>query len=147
MPTSQTDRLLINLNVTIPLAELKFRFVRSGGPGGQHVNKSATQVELTFDVVDSPSLSDAHKQRIMAALKNSIDRDGVLHLASQSTRSQWRNRQDVVARFQSLLRGALRPRKKRRPTRPTAASQDRRLEKKKRHSTVKRARRGPIDEA
>ena len=136
------DRLVISPDVSIPLAELTFRFVRSSGPGGQHVNKSATQVELTFDVVHSPSLNDADKQRIMAALKNLIDKDGVLHLESQSTRSQLRNRQDVVARFQSLLRSALKPRKTRRPTRPTAASKERRLEKKKRHGAIKRARRG-----
>jgi len=136
------DRLVISPDVSIPLAELTFRFVRSSGPGGQHVNKSATQVELTFDVVHSPSLNDADKQRIMAALKNLIDKDSVLHLESQSTRSQLRNRQDVVARFQSLLRGALKPRKTRRPTRPTAASKERRLEKKKRHGAIKRARRG-----
>jgi len=136
------DRPVINPDVSIPLAELTFRFVRSSGPGGQHVNKSATQVELTFDVVHSPSLNDADKQRIMAALKNLIDKDGVLHLESQSTRSQLRNRQDVVARFQSLLRSALKPRKTRRPTRPTAASKERRLEKKKRRGAIKRARRG-----
>ena len=136
------DRLVINPDTAIPLAELTFRFVRSSGPGGQHVNKSATQVELTFDVVHSPSLNDADKQRIMAALKNLIDKDGVLHLESQSTRSQLRNRQDVVARFQSLLRSALKPRKTRRPTRPTVASKERRLEKKKRHGAIKRARRG-----
>lgn len=136
------DRLVINPDVSIPLAELTFRFVRSSGPGGQHVNKSATQVQLTFDVAHSPSLSDIDKRRIVTALKNLIDKNGVLHLESQSTRSQLRNRQDVVARFQSLLRGALKPRKTRRPTRPTAASKERRLEKKKRHGAIKRARRG-----
>ena len=136
------DRLVISPDVSIPLAELTFRFVRSSGPGGQHVNKSATQVELTFDVVHSPSLNDADKQRIITALKGLIDKSGVLHLESQSTRSQLRNRQDVVARFQSLLRSALKPRKTRRPTRPTAASKERRLEKKKRHGAIKRARRG-----
>ena len=136
------DRPVINPDVSIPLAELTFRFVRSSGPGGQHVNKSATQAELTFDVAHSPNLSDAHKRRLLIALKNLIDKNGVLHLESQSTRSQLRNRQDVVARFQSLLRGALKPRKTRRPTRPTAASKERRLEKKKRHGAIKRARRG-----
>jgi ribosome-associated protein len=94
-----------------------------------------------FDVAHSPSLSEQQRQRIRLALKNLIDGDGVLRLASQSTRSQLRNRQDVIARFQALLRQALKPRKKRRPTTPTAASRERRLEKKKRRSSVKRMRR------
>jgi ribosome-associated protein len=135
------DRLVINSEVSIPLAELEFHFVRSSGPGGQHVNKSATQVELTFDVPHSPSLSEPRRKRIQSALKTLIDKDGVLHLESQSTRSQLRNREDVIARFQSLLRAALKPRKQRRPTRPTAASQERRLEQKKRHGAIKRERR------
>lgn len=138
---SDIDRIPISANTAIPLPELRFRFVRSGGPGGQHVNTSATQVELEFDVAHSPSLSEQQRQRIRLALKNLIDGDGVLRLASQSTRSQLRNRQDVIARFQALLRQALKPRKKRRPTTPTAASRERRLEKKKRRSSVKRMRR------
>lgn len=139
---SDSERIFIISNIAIPLPELRFRFVRSGGPGGQHVNTSATQVELEFDVAHSPSLSEPQRQRVHLALKNLIADDGVLRLASQSTRSQLRNRQDVIARFQALLRQALKPRKKRRPTTPTAASRERRLEKKKRRSTVKRMRRG-----
>jgi ribosome-associated protein len=141
---SQSDRIPITPDVAIPLTEVTLRFVRSSGPGGQHVNTSATRVELTFDIAHSPSLSDAQRQRIQAALKHLIDGEGVLHLESQSTRSQLRNRQDVTARFQSLLRAALKPRKKRRPTQPTATSRERRLEKKKRHGATKRARRGEI---
>ncbi|HLF25719.1 MAG TPA: alternative ribosome rescue aminoacyl-tRNA hydrolase ArfB [Anaerolineae bacterium] len=142
---SDTDHLFITPNIIIPLAELTFRFVRSRGPGGQHVNKAATQVELTFDVVGSPSLNDTQKRRIRSALKNLIDKNGVLHLESQSTRSQLRNRHDVSARFQSLLRTALRPRKKRLSTQPTAAARERRLEKKKRRGALKRVRRTPVD--
>lgn len=141
MSTSNSTHLHINDQVSIPLSELHFRFARSSGPGGQHVNKSATQVELTFDVAHSPSLSGRHKQRLLSSLKNLVDSGGVLHLESQSTRSQLRNRQDVTARFQVLLRDALKPRRKRRPTRPTAASQERRLENKKRRGVVKRVRR------
>jgi ribosome-associated protein len=141
---SQSDSISITPDVAIPLVELTFRFVRSSGPGGQHVNTSATRVELTFDIAHSPSLNDAQRQRIQVALKNLIDNEGVLHLESQSTRSQLRNRQDVTARFQSLLRAALKPRKKRRSTQPTAASRKRRLEKKKRRSATKRARRTEI---
>ena len=145
MASSSSTHLTINSRVSIPLSELRFRFVRSRGPGGQHVNTSATQVELTFDVLRSPSLTEAHKQRIRSSLANLIDSGGVLRLQSQSTRSQLRNRQDVTARLQVLLRGALKPQKKRRPTRPTGASRERRLEDKKRQGAVKRARRIPYD--
>ncbi len=139
----ESNRIPITAEISISLAELRFRFVRSSAPGGQHVNKAATQVELTFDVAGSPSLNHAQRQRVLAALKNTIDRDGVLHLESQSTRSQWRNRQDIIERFQTLLRNALKPRKRRRPTQPTAAAKERRLQKKKRRSAIKRARRAP----
>ncbi|HJW84269.1 MAG TPA: alternative ribosome rescue aminoacyl-tRNA hydrolase ArfB [Anaerolineae bacterium] len=147
MPTSSPTHLYINSQVSIPLSELRFRFVRSRGPGGQHVNTSATQVELTLDVARSPSLAEAHKQRILSALANLIDSSGILHLQSQSTRSQLRNRQDVTARLQALLRGVLKPPNKRRPTRPTGASRQRRLEGKKRRGAVKRARRAPYDDS
>jgi ribosome-associated protein len=140
MSESASDQLAITSLVKIPLAELHFQFVRSSGPGGQHVNRSATQVELTFDLAGSPSLDDAQKTRVRAALKSQVDKDGVLHLASQISRSQLQNRQDVTARFVELMRRALRVPKKRRPTRPTAASKERRLESKRRRSQVKRVR-------
>jgi ribosome-associated protein len=140
MSESASDQLAITSLVKIPLAELHFQFVRSSGPGGQHVNRSATQVELTFDLAGSPSLDDTQKARVRAALKSQVDKDGVLHLASQISRSQLQNRQDVTARFVELMRRALRVPKKRRPTRPTAASKERRLESKRRRSQVKRVR-------
>ena len=146
MPESTFGQLQITSGVKIPLAELRFQFVRSSGPGGQHVNRSATQVELTFDLGGSPSLDKAQKVRVRAALKSYVDKDGVLHLASQVSRSQLQNRQDVTARFVELMRRALRVPRKRRPTRPTAASKERRLEAKRRRSQVKRVRRtAPID--
>ncbi len=135
------NKLVINETVRIPLAELHYQFVRSSGPGGQHVNRSATQVELTFNLAGSPSLSDEQKARARAALKSYVDQDGVLHLASQTWRSQLRNREEVTARFVKLMRRALRVPKKRRPTRPTAASKERRLEAKRRRSVIKRERR------
>ena len=133
--------LVINQAVRIPLAELRYQFVRSSGPGGQHVNRSATQVELTFDLANSPSLTDEQKSRARFALKSYVDKDGILHLASQTFRSQLQNREDVTQRFVELMRRALRIPKKRRPTRPTAGSKERRLESKRRRSTVKRERR------
>ncbi len=125
----------------IPLEELVFHFVRSSGPGGQHVNKASTQVELSFDVVNSPSLSDEQKARVLEKLASHIDKEGVLHLASQATRSQLQNRQDVVARFQRLIEAALRVPKKRRPSRPSAAVRERRLKSKRERSQIKHMRR------
>ena len=137
---SELSELAITDQVKIPLAELRYQFVRSSGPGGQHVNRSATQVELMFDLANSPSLSGEQKARARLALKSYVDKDGILHLASQTFRSQLQNREDVTARFVELMRRALRIPKKRRPTRPTAGSKERRLESKRRRSSVKRER-------
>ena len=134
------DTLPINDQVRIPHSELSFRFSRSSGPGGQHVQKSSTRVELLFDVAHSPSLSDEQRARVLKRLAGYLDADGVLHLVAQSERSQWRNREEVVARFQALMQQALRRRKRRRPTRPTAASQERRLREKRQRSEIKRQR-------
>jgi len=127
--------------VSIPMSELQFRFARSGGPGGQHVNRSATQVELLFDVVNSPSLDETQRQRVLTKLKSRIDKEAVLHLVSQETRSQLRNREEVVERFRELMRDALHVPKSRRPTRPSRAVRERRLEEKRRRSKTKRSRR------
>ena len=133
--------LRINQGLSIPLSELRFQFSRSSGPGGQHVNRSSTRVELIFDVAHSPSLSPMQLIHLFQALKSSIDKEGLLHLVSQQTRSQWRNREDVTQRFQELLQRAFLPRKKRRPTRPTRASRERTLSEKRRRSEAKRKRR------
>lgn len=127
--------------VSIPISELQFRFARSSGPGGQHVNRSATQVELLFDVAGSPSLDEVQRRRVLRKLKSRIDKEGVLHLISQETRSQFRNREEVVERFQELMREALRVPKSRRPTRPSRGARERRLEDKRRRSGTKRDRR------
>jgi len=140
-----SSRLAIDMTVSIPLDELRYRTTRSSGPGGQHVNKTDTQVELLFDVAHSPSLDDSQRQRIVSKLKNLIDQDGVLHLTAQTERSQLRNREIVTARFQEVLAAALRVPKKRRPTRPTAASKTKRLESKKRRGQIKQLRRQSFD--
>jgi ribosome-associated protein len=132
--------LKITETLDIPLAELDFQFSRSGGPGGQHVNRSATQVELTFDVANSPSLTEAQRARILSQLKSYIDSRGILHLSSQTTRSQHRNRAEVIERFQNLLRRALHIPKRRVPTRPPAQVKERRLAEKRRKSTLKEGR-------
>jgi len=131
----------ITETVAIPPAELHFQFSRSGGPGGQHVNRTASQVELTFDVQNSPSLNEAQRARVLSKLKSYIDTRGVLHLTSQTTRSQHRNRAEVVERFTLLLQRALRVPKRRIPTKPSAAVEAHRLAEKQRTSTIKRQRR------
>lgn len=138
------NTLFITKDLQIPLAEIQFRFARSSGPGGQHVNRSETQVELLWDVRNSPSLAPEQRQIIMAALANRIDRRGVLHLVSGQTRSQERNRQEVLNRFVHILQEALRPQRPRRPTRPTALAKEKRLQRKKLRGQIKRWRR--VDE-
>lgn len=134
------DPLPINDKVSIPQAELGFRFSRSSGPGGQHAQKTSSRVELLFDVTNSPSLTEKQRARVQERLARYLDSAGVLHLTAQSERSQWRNREEVVERFQALMRQALKRRRKRRATRPTAASRERRLREKRRRSELKRGR-------
>ncbi len=136
----EPNRIPINSEVGIPLDELKFDFVRSSGPGGQHVNRSATQVELRFDVANSPSLTEEQRHRVLMNLRTRIDAAGVLHISAQSTRSQYRNRAEAVTRFQELMQRALRVPRRRKPTRPTVAARERRLEQKRRRSDQKRSR-------
>jgi ribosome-associated protein len=137
---SDTD-IQITETVAIPPTELHFQFSRSSGPGGQHVNRTASQVELTFDVLNSPSLNEAQRARVLSKLKSYIDTRGVLHLTSQTTRSQHRNRAEVIERFALLLQRALHVPKRRIPTRPSRAAETRRLEGKQRASVVKQQRR------
>lgn len=133
--------------VMIPPSELRFRTSRSGGPGGQNVNKLETRVELLFDVARSRSLSDEQKHTILSALASRIDAEGVLHLSSQKSRSQWENKQVVIEKLGVLLRSALRVRKKRVKTAPTRGSKERRVQSKKKHGQKKQMRRvGPDNE-
>ena len=134
------DTLQINQTLSIPLAELSFRYSRSSGPGGQHAQKSSTRVELLFDVSGSPSLSDSQRKRVLKRLAGYIDTAGTMHLISQSERSQRRNRAEVVARFQTLMRQALKRRKRRKPSHPTAESKERRLKRKRERSQTKKLR-------
>lgn len=134
------DLLPINDQVAIPLGELSFRYARSSGPGGQHVQRTETKVELLFDLAGSPSLNEGQRRLAMSRLGSRLDQQGVLHLVSQAGRSQLENRADVLNRFQRLLAAALRPPKPRRATRPTAAARQQRLEGKRRRSQAKRMR-------
>ncbi len=137
------DLLEINDQVAIPLDELAFRYARSSGPGGQHMQRTETKVELLFDLASSPSLTEAQRSLAMSRLGGRVDHAGVLHLVSQAGRSQLENRADVIERFRRQLAAALKPPKARRPTRPTAAARQERLEGKRRRSQAKRLR-GPV---
>jgi ribosome-associated protein len=137
---STENQVVINEELAIPESELSFSFSTSGGPGGQHANKAATRVTLSFDVAGSSSLDESQRERILARLGNRIGGDGTLKISASTSRSQYDNRQEVIARLQALLEEALRPRKKRRPTKPSRAAVEQRLETKRRHSQRKQER-------
>ena len=135
------EAVVVSRELRIPVSELHFRFSRSSGPGGQHVNRSETRVELLFDVAGTPSFTEAQRARVLSRLGGHIDSDGVLRVVSSATRSQAGNRADAVARFRALLAGALRRRKRRVPTKPTTASREKRLTSKRARADKKKARR------
>jgi ribosome-associated protein len=128
--------------IEIDEREIEESFIRSSGPGGQNVNKLATAVQLRFDVRRSPSLSDDVAVRLARLAGRRLTRDGVLIITAQRHRTQERNRADALERLVELIREAAVPPVKRRPTRPTRASRQRRLEGKKRRSDVKNLRQG-----
>jgi ribosome-associated protein len=135
------DSLPITFRVSIPLAEISFIAARSGGPGGQHVNTTSSKVTLLFDLEASPSLTDTDKARIRDALAGRIGKDGVLRVVSQTSRSQFANREIALQRFAMLLRQALTPAPPRHKTRIPPATKRARLDDKKRRAKRKQERR------
>jgi len=127
-------------NTSIAEEELTFKTSRSGGPGGQNVNKLNTRVTVLFDVGNSPSLSEDQKRRIASELSSRMDRQGVLRVVSQKHRSQEANRRAAVERLQQLLQEALKPVPIRRKTRVPAAARERRLEEKRQRGRLKSQR-------
>jgi len=131
------ESIRVTRSVSIPRSEIGYRYSRSRGPGGQHAQKTDTRVEASFDVDASESLTNAQKKRV-------TEKAGpVLRAVSQDERSQLRNRELATERVVEALREALRVPRKRRPTKPSKAAVERRLEEKRRRSRVKRLRRGP----
>lgn len=138
----EETHILINEQLSIPLAELEFRFAASSGPGGQHVNKTETKAVLLFDIAHSPSLNEEQRARLLQKLANKLDKNGVLQLQVQESRSQVQNKETAVSRFQQLLAQTLKRPKPRRKTTPSPAAREKRLQEKKQHSQKKQNRKG-----
>lgn len=136
-----TDGQRVTRSVVIPDSEISFKFSRSGGPGGQNVNRRETQVELVFDVARSPSLGPRQRARAMERLASKLDSSGRLHIVASEQRTQGRNRDIVLERFRRMMADALRPDPpKRRASRPSRAARERRLQEKRRQAVRKRER-------
>ena len=123
--------------------EFTFKASRSGGKGGQHVNKVSTKVELYFDVMNSKVLTSEEKQTISKKLRNKLDKSGILRIVSQSERSQVMNKKKVVNKFYEVIGRALKKKKVRKKTKPTKESKEKRLTTKKTISEKKRLRKEP----
>jgi ribosome-associated protein len=139
MAAMEPDAIRVTRSVVLPRSEIELRFSRSSGPGGQHANTSETRVEAVLDVEATTALSEAQRRRVLAKA------GPVLRAVAQDERSQLRNRELAVARLVEQLREALRVERRRVPTKPSAASRERRLEGKKRRSETKRLRRDPAE--
>jgi ribosome-associated protein len=126
--------------VLIPENEVRITASRSGGPGGQNVNKVSSKVTLSFDVRGSAVLSEEQKRKIMGRLATRISKEGILQVVSQRTRSQELNRLDALARFSELLRRVLTPQVPRIKTRVSEAAKRRRVDEKKKHGLTKQKR-------
>jgi ribosome-associated protein len=137
MAAMPADLIRVTRSVNLPVDEIQLRFSRSSGPGGQHAQRSETRVEAILDVQASSALTEAQKRRVIARAGTT------LRSVAQDERSQWRNRELAIERLVETLRAALKVERKRRPTKPTAAARERRLEQKKRRSETKRLRRPP----
>lgn len=132
--------LNVSPELAIPRSELEYRATRSGGPGGQHVNTSSTRIELLWDLTGSQAISDEQRERLRTRLVSRLDSDGRVRVVASGRRSQRQNKRDAEERLMALIKYALRVPKKRRPTKPSRAAQEKRIAEKKRRSVIKRER-------
>jgi ribosome-associated protein len=135
----ERESIRVTRSVALPVSEIDYRYSRSSGPGGQHAQKTETRVEAVLDVEASSALSETQKRRVAAKAGT------VLRAVAQDERSRIRNQELATERLVEQLREALRVPRTRRPTKPTAASRERRLEGKRRRSQTKRLRRPPAE--
>jgi len=136
-------RISITGNLSIDESELDERFVHSTGPGGQNVNKVATAVQLRFNLAGSTSLPDETRVRLSRLAGHKLSKDGVLTIVARRFRTRERNREDALSRLIEMIREASIAAPPRRPTKLNHAVKERRLESKKKHSALKRARARP----
>ncbi len=134
--------LVVDARISIPDSDLPWHAVRASGPGGQNVNKVSSKIELRFDLGNTTALAPDVKARLSALAKNAIDGEGFLHVTSQATRDQRQNLEDAKNKLATLIRQALFVPKKRRKTRPTRGSVERRLTSKAHRARIKTDRRG-----
>ena len=139
------DAIVVTDTVRVPPAALTMRAVRASGPGGQNVNKVATKIDLRVALDAIEGLADPARERLRALARHRLDADGRLWVTSQATRDQTRNLEDARDKVRTLVAAALREPKRRRPSRPSAAARERRIETKKRRGTTKRLRDRPGD--
>ncbi|MBT2119439.1 aminoacyl-tRNA hydrolase [Dyella sp. LX-66] len=132
--------LIVSRSLALPETELTERFLRADGPGGQHVNRTESAVELRFDVAHSPSLPDAVRERLLARRDRRLTDDGVLVIQARRFRDQGRNREDARERLVEIIRDVLVPPKPRVATKPSRASKERRLVGKQQRGKIKQTR-------
>lgn len=144
-PPPEETHLVISRSVAIPLAEFDVEYVRSGGPGGQNVNKVSSKARLRWPVAASPSLPEGVKERFLTRYKSRLTNDGELILVGQRYRDQKKNLDDCLDRLREMIREVLAPPKTRKPTKPTRGSQKRRVEGKRQRSETKRLRGKPAE--
>lgn len=131
------------MDINLLITELTFKAVRSSGPGGQHVNKTASKVEVYFKLADSQALSENQKERIQRKLASKISSDGIISMQSSDTRSQHKNKALAIDKLVSMLQDSLKVSKIRRKTKPSKSAMEKRVKSKKQHALKKSLRKPP----